>query len=169
MVTAPVSCRAATNRAPLAWSALVRWKLPLPTNPKKSLTPSWASARPMASATRTGALPFDQCEHARRAAGTARDGQRPRNYDSSCRGEAGQVGELRESVLAGTQQEGVAWKGGIKTVRLSGVGADGLHADPDDRCLRGQPLCALDRDARSVGPCVIGVQETPLVICPGVP
>src|SRR5207245_9217403 len=103
IVTAPVSCRAATNRAPLAWSALVRWKLPLPTNPKKSVTPSWATARPRASATRIRALPFDQCEHARRASGTTRDGQRPRNYDGSGRREAGQVGELRESVLAGTQ------------------------------------------------------------------
>ena len=34
IVAAPPSCRAATNRAPAATSALVTWKFPLPTTPK---------------------------------------------------------------------------------------------------------------------------------------
>jgi hypothetical protein len=39
MLAAPFSCRAATKRAPREISALVIWKLPLPTRPKTVSTP----------------------------------------------------------------------------------------------------------------------------------
>src|SRR5688572_22839759 len=53
MMAAPASCRVATNRAPAPTSALVTWKLPLPTTPKTWSSPRRASSRPIASATRT--------------------------------------------------------------------------------------------------------------------
>src|SRR5512138_507675 len=96
MLAAPPSCAAGTKRAPAAISALVTWKLPLPTTPNTQPTPWAASARPTTSATLVpvrvslGPLisfrasltslvrssPFDERERAARAAGTAHDRQR---------------------------------------------------------------------------------------------
>src|SRR5215468_6228782 len=51
MQAAPPSWRAATNRAPRAISALVTWKLPLPTTPNTVLAPRSVSTAPAASLT----------------------------------------------------------------------------------------------------------------------
>src|SRR5713226_10303190 len=162
-MTAPVSWRAATKRAPPAWSALARWKFPLPTRPKKSRTPSCARARPTASEARIAPLPLDEREHARWASRTMHDGQRPGDHDGPDWWQLGEVGELGEAVLAGAEQIGMARKGGVKAMGLAGVGADGLYTDTDDRRLCGQPTGALDRDAWRVRPGRIGVQK-PLLI-----
>src|SRR5215210_7221127 len=58
MMAAPASCRVATNRAPAPTSALVTWKLPLPTTPNTWSRPRPASSRPIASATRIPVAPF---------------------------------------------------------------------------------------------------------------
>src|SRR5215813_5136058 len=46
MAAAPPSCRAAVNGTPFARSALVTWKLPLPTTPKACPTPRPARTDP---------------------------------------------------------------------------------------------------------------------------
>lgn len=97
------------------------------------------------------------------------DGQRPRDHDCARRWQAGKVGELGEAILAGAEQKCMAGKGGIKAVSLARVGANRLHADPDDRCFRGQPTGALDGDARSVRPGVVGVQKPLLIARSSVP
>src|SRR5712692_1919693 len=97
------------------------------------------------------------------------DGQRPGDHNGAGRWEAGKIGELGQAVLAGTEQKCMARKGGIKAVGLSSVGANRLHADPDDRCLGGQPTGALDRDAWSVRPSLVGVQKPLLIARSSVP
>src|ERR671914_2882102 len=106
MVAAPPSCRAATNLAPCAMSALVTWKLPLPTTPNTVSTPRRASSAPTASATVTivTALPrarsaLDQGEDAGGAARTAHDGQRGRDQHRALRRQPIQVAQLGQAVL----------------------------------------------------------------------
>src|SRR5438034_2518397 len=169
MVTAPVSCRAAMNRIPLAVIALARWKLPLPTKPKKSRPPSWAMAVPIASATRIEASALDECEHARWASRSAHDGERPRDDDRARRWEPDQVGQLGQPVLARAKQECVTGKRGLEAVRLAGVGADRLHADPEHGRFVRQPARAFDRDPRRVRAHVVGVEKSLLVTGPRVP
>ena len=77
MLAAPHSCRAAMNRAPLAISALVTWKLPLPTTPNTVSVPSSARAAPTASLTsirnaRPGRWPGTGCRIRRRWAAVPR-------------------------------------------------------------------------------------------------
>src|ERR671927_1122387 len=109
MVAAPPSCRAATNLAPCATSALVTWKLPLPTTPNTVSTPSRASSVPMASATvpgvggvtcRPGRSALDQGEDAGGAARAAHDRQRGRDQHGALRRQPVQVAQLGEAVLA---------------------------------------------------------------------
>src|SRR5947209_6290920 len=98
MTAAPPSCRAATNRTPAAVSALVTWKLPLPTRPKARSTPSPARTRPTASATRTGSP--DEREYPARAARTAHDRQwRDDQYRAAGR-QPVDVAQLGQAVLA---------------------------------------------------------------------
>src|SRR6185295_727475 len=54
MLTAAVSCRAATNRPPRSTIAFVTMKLPLPRRPKASVTPRSTRAAPTDSATFIG-------------------------------------------------------------------------------------------------------------------
>src|SRR5919197_2914719 len=113
MVAAPHSCLVATKRAPPAISALVTWKLPLPTTPKTVSTPSEARALPTASATSIlGGLPgksaLDQGEDGGGAAGAGHDRQRSGDEDRALRRQLGEVLELRQPVPVGAQQEGLA-------------------------------------------------------------
>src|SRR5919197_2009262 len=128
MVAAPPSCRAATNVAPCATSALVTWKLPLPTTPNTLSTPSPASSAPTASATvLLNVRPcstLDQGEHARGAARTAHDRQWRRDQHRALRRQAVQVAQLGQAVLAGAEQERVTGERRIEALRGAGVGAD---------------------------------------------
>src|SRR3954471_14070131 len=82
IVAAPVSCRAATYRAPAATIALVTSKLPEPTTPKTVSMPVRTSVAPTAAATvgppaltaRCSLL--DECQHRGRGAGPADNRQR---------------------------------------------------------------------------------------------
>src|SRR5215471_13317262 len=102
MTAAPPSCRAATNGTPAAVSALVTWKLPLPTRPKTRSTPSPARTRPTASATRTG-LP-DEGQYPAGAAGAAHDRQWRHDQYRAPGGQPVDVAQLGQAVLAGAEK-----------------------------------------------------------------
>src|SRR6478735_4093081 len=124
MQAAPPSWRAATNRAPRAIRALVTWKLPLPTTPNTVSAPRPVSTAPTASLTSIAAArsgPFDQGERPARAARATGDLQ------------------LGEAVLVRPQHRGVAGERRVERVGRPGVGADGLHPEPDRRRLLRDP------------------------------
>ena len=74
-----------------------------------------------------------------------------------------EVAQLREPVLARAEQERVARERRVEPGRAARVGADGLHAEPDDRRLLGEPARALGGDAGRVGAALVGVEELLLV------
>src|SRR5437763_6466760 len=163
MTAAPPSCRAATNRTPAAVSALVTWKLPLPTRPKARSAPRSASTRPTASATRI-ALP-DEREYPARAARAAHDRQRRDDQHRTAGREPVDVAQLGQPVLAGAEQVRVARERRVERVGEAGVGTHRLHADTDDRPFLGEPAGAVDRDAGRVA----GVGELVGVVAAAVP
>src|SRR6059058_1442716 len=165
MTAAPPSCRAATNRTPAAVSALVTWKLPLPTRPKARSAPSPARTRPTASATRIRPGRSDQRQD---PAGTARavhDRQRSDDQYPAPGRQPGQVAQLGQPVLAGAQQVRVARERRVERVGRAGVGTDGLYAHADDRPLLGEPAGAVRRDAGRVA----GIGERVGVLAAAVP
>ena len=95
--------------------------------------------------------------------------QRPGDDDRPGGREAGQVLQLGQAVLASAEERGVARERRVERVRGAGVGADGLHADADDRGLFGKPSRAVDRDAGRVRSGLIGVQEGLLAVRPRIP
>src|SRR6266545_294380 len=173
MVAAPHSCLVATKRAPPAISALVTWKLPLPTTPKTVSMPSRARALPTASATSMrppgGRSALDQGEHAGGAAGAADDRQWAGDHHGALWGQLGEVLELRQPVPVGAEQERVAGERRVEARGGSSVGANGLDADADDRRLLRQPPGALDRDAWRVRAGLVDVAEQLVVVGACVP
>src|SRR5437764_2586216 len=166
---APPSWRAATNWAPEDTIALVTTKLPLPMSPNTCGGPRRASARPTASATCTLVLPRHQRQHASRAAGAAHDGQWSGDQHRPGGRQPGQVRQLRQTVLPGAEQEVVARKRWLETVRRAGVGTHGLDTEADDRRLFAQPLCQLRCHTGRVRSRFVGVQERRLVVRAAVP
>src|ERR1700688_2797974 len=126
MTAAPPSWRAGMKRAPCSVSALVTWKLPLPTTPKTVFTPaSRARAVPIQCATVPrvviAASAGDEGEDARRGAGAADDGQRGGDDDRARDREPVEVAELGEAVLARAEYRLVAGEGRGEAERLPGV------------------------------------------------
>ena len=117
MLAAPPSWAAATNRAPAATSALVTWKLPLPTTPKTWSTPCAASARPDHLGDVHRAVSARQRQHPARAAGAVHDRQRPGDDDRAGRRQRGQVLQLGQAELAVPEQERVARERRVERVR----------------------------------------------------
>src|SRR2546421_2403493 len=128
MTAAPPSCRAATNRTPAAVSALVTWKLPLPTRPKARSAPRSASTRPTASATRIASP--DEREYPARAARAAHDRQRRDDQHRAAGREPVDVAQLGQPVLAGAEQVRVARERRGGTVGGGGGRTHRLHAPP---------------------------------------
>src|SRR5579862_5101092 len=119
------------KRAPCAVSALVTWKLPLPTTPKTVRTPASASALPTASATVTRAAmsASHECQHAGGRARTGDDRQWGRDHHrAGCR-ETVEVAQLGQAILVRPEDHGVAGVRRVEATRLAGVRADGLHPD----------------------------------------
>src|SRR5712691_8542973 len=112
---------------------------------------------------------LDEGDGPARAARPAGDRQRPGDHHRADRRQEGQVLQLREPVLARAQQRGVARERRVEGVRRPGVGADRLHAEPDDRLVGGQPLRAGHRDARGVRSRRVGIEELFLAGRPRVP
>ena len=120
------------------------------------------AVRYQGAADRLGDLhcPLDERERAARTAGAAHDRQRTDEHHRAARRQLRQVLQLRQPVLVVTEQERVTRKRRIERVRGSGIGADRLDADPQNRRRLGQPLRALHRDPRRVP----GIQECILVV-----
>src|SRR6266508_5891146 len=173
MVAAPHSCLVATKRAPPAISALVTWKLSLPTTPKTVSMQSRSRARPTASATSMrphgGRSALDKGEHAGGADGAADDRQWAGDHHGALWGQLGKVLELRQPVPVGAEQERVAGERRVEARGGSSVGANGLDADADDRRLLRQPPGALDRDAWRVRAGLVDVAEQLVVVGARVP
>src|SRR3954466_989735 len=125
IVAAPVSCRAATYRAPAATIALVTSKLPEPTTPKTASTPARTSAAPTAAATvgppaltaRCSLL--DERQDPRRGAGPADDRQRRRDQHRAGGRQQREVLQLGQPVLAAAEQRRVARERWVERVRRS--------------------------------------------------
>src|SRR5579872_1010720 len=71
----------------------------------------------------------NQCEHAKRTAGTALDLQRRRNNDRASRRQLIQILEALQAIEPGAVQQSVGRIGRIEKMGLSGVGPDCFHAE----------------------------------------
>ena len=132
-------------------SALVTWKLPLPTTPKTWSTPSRARrGRPPRRRSR-GRLTLSARPAPARASGcpSRRRSAAARRRTAPVGGQLVEVLQLGQAVLARAEQERVAGERRVERVRGAGVGADRLDAEPEDRRLLGQPAGALDARRRA--------------------
>ena len=132
-----------------ATSALVTWKLPLPTTPKTVLDAEPASA----AADHLGDGRVPRTRHRSTSASTrpgcpepADDRQRPGDQrPRRWRGSRARFCSWVRPYLPRAEQQRVAGERRVEGVRRAGVGADGLDAEPDHRRLLGQPARAARR------------------------
>ena len=156
---------------PAARSALVTWKLPLPTTPNACPTPSSASARPTSSAT-SGIEPsrLDQGQYPRRAPGPVDDRQRTGDHHRPGGRQPGQVLQLGQPVLAraraGRSGTGTAGRTSARRPRRCPPSPRRPRAPADSSASQRRTPHG---DARRVRAGLVGVQERGRVLAAGVP
>src|ERR1700722_10314187 len=125
--------------------------MPSPWNSSPSPRRSdWTSLAKERSAMLEPPLRRHEREHAQRAAGAVDDLQRRGDDDRPGRRELVEVGQARQPETVGAVHDGVAGKHGIETMRLAGVGPDGLHADTENVAFLCQKRHALRMKPRGV-------------------
>ena len=143
--------RTAPRRRPARWSRRSCRCRPRRTRGRhRGRRPPARPARPPAPGPSAPSGPFDEGEDAGGAARPPDQPQRLHEQQGSGRRQPVELLQLRQTQLAGSQQEVVRRKGRIHPTGRTRIDADGLDPVAADRPLVGQPAGGLDRRTRGV-------------------